>query len=145
MLADGAVVAVAAGLADLARRLWPVRRKAARPLPAVVIGLAALALASTGRPTPCVLAGVLLAGLVVGLLVATARRYWSAVLAYGWRALRPRTKKRAPPNHVYIWVDGVAAAGMAAFAARQDLAVCLVVGLMGLVVPFGRSVWLNSS
>jgi hypothetical protein len=145
VLADGAVVVAAAGLADLVRRLWPVRRKPTGPLAAALTGLAALALASTDRPATSVLAGVLLTGLVAGMLVARARLSWSAVLAHGWSGLRPWRRLPAPPNHLYIWVDGVVGAGMAAFIARQDLAACLMVALMGLVVPFGRSVWLNSS
>jgi hypothetical protein len=145
MLADCGGVAVVGGLADLTRRLWPVRRKIAAPLTAVVTGLAALALALTGSQTLCVVAGVLLAALLADWLMARARRTWSAVLGVGWSALRPRRKMRAPANHVYIWADGVAAAVMAAFIARQDGMACMMAAVVGLAVPFARSVWLAAS
>ncbi len=138
VLANAAVGTVAAGVVTLVRRIWPTRRKPAGALAVVLAGLAALALATTGRPLPGVTAAVLLAGVLAARLIAKARQAWSRVCACGWSALRPRRK--APlVSHAYIWADGVSSAVMTAFIARQNLASCAIAGIGGLLVPVVRS------
>ncbi len=138
VLADAAVVTVAAGVVTLVRKIWPTRRKPAGPLVAVLAGLAALALAITGRPLPGVIAAVLLAGVLAARLKTNAHQAWSRVRACGWSALRPR-RKAPPVSHVHIWADGVSSAVMTAFISRQNLASCAIAGIGGLLVPVVRS------
>lgn len=144
VLADGAITAAAAGASYLVRQLWPARRRPARPLAAVLTAVAAAALAVSGGRVPSDAAGVLLAAVVAGWLVVMAGRAWSRLRVGGWRALRPRRKVPAQ-SQLYIWVDGVSGAVVAAFLARQDPGAWIAAALCGLLVPFIRSARLGQT
>ncbi len=144
VLADLAIGTAAVGVTVLVRQLWPARRSPFRPLAAVLTAVAALALAVTGGRAPCVAAGVLLAATAAGWLIAMASHACSRLRAGGWRALLLR-RKVPLRSQVYIWVDGVSGAVMAAFIARQDPVACVTAAVCGLLLPFIRSARLGQA
>lgn len=144
ILAEGAITTAAAGVCYLVRQLWPARRRPARPLAAVLTAVAAAALAVNGGRVPSDAAGVLLAAVMAGWLAAMDGRAWSRQRAGGWRALLPRRKVPAQ-SQVYIWVDGVGVAVVAAFSARQDSVALVEAAVCGLLVPLVRSARLGQT
>jgi hypothetical protein len=144
VLADLAIGTAAVGVAALVRQLWPARRSPFGPLAVVLIAVAAAALAVTGGRVQTAAAGVLLAAVVAGWLIAMAGRAWSRLGAGGWHALRPR-RKVPLQSEVNIWVDGVSAAVMPAFFARQDSVAWVTAAAFGLLVPVVRSARLGQS
>jgi hypothetical protein len=139
VLPDGATFTAATGLVTLARKLWPTRRRAAGSLVTVLTGLGALALAMTGRPLPCVIAGIMLAVVAAVWLTSVGGHAWSRLQANGWSALRPRWKAQAPASQLYLWVDGLSATVVSAFIVRHNLASFVGAAIGSLAVLIVRS------